>query len=193
MKIIRIISSEIGTNSYLLLTKKPVIIDTGTYPYVILNNLKENIKPQELKYIILTHYHYDHTTATTVLKKETNAEVLIHELDAKFLDFKPDRTLKDNETLDLGDIKLRVVHTPGHTPGSICLYEPKSKILFSGDTVFSFGGVGRTDLTGGNTEKIVESIRRLTKLDVKTLYPGHGKITDKNVNKQIKNSLEFIQ
>jgi glyoxylase-like metal-dependent hydrolase (beta-lactamase superfamily II) len=192
MKVIRIISSEIGTNSYLLLTKKPAIIDTGTYPDVILNNLRENIKPKELKYIILTHHHYDHTTATLAVKRETSAEILIHEEDANYLDFKPDRTLKDNEILNLGDVKLKIIHTPGHTPGSICLYEPKSKTLFSGDTVFPFGGVGRTDLLGGNTKKIIDSIKRLTKLDVKILYPGHGEITDKNVNEQIKKSLNFI-
>ena len=193
MKVVRFIASEIDTNSYFILAKKPVIIDPGTYPDVILNNLKKYIKLKELKYIILTHFHYDHTTAVPTVKKQTNTEVLIHEEDAKFLDFKPDRTLRDNEILDLGDVKLKVIHTSGHTPGSICLYEPESKSLFSGDTVFSFGGIGRTDLVGGDTKKIIDSIKRLTKLDVKTLYPGHGEITNKNVNEQIKQSLEFIQ
>ncbi len=192
MRVVRVIASEIGTNSYLLLAKKPVIIDPGTYPDVILNNLKKHIKLKELKYIILTHFHYDHTTATPIVKKETNAEVLIHEKDAKFLDFKPDKILKDNEILNLGDIKLKIIHTPGHTPGSICLYEPKSKSLFSGDTVFPFGGVGRTDLIGGNTDEIISSIERLIQLNVKTLYPGHGEITNKRVNEQIKQSLELI-
>jgi glyoxylase-like metal-dependent hydrolase (beta-lactamase superfamily II) len=193
MKVIRVITSEIGTNSYLLLAKKPVIIDTGTYPDVILNNLRENIKPKKLKYIILTHYHYDHTTATLAIKRETTAEILIHKEDANYLDFEPDRTLKDNEILVLGDVKLKIIHTPGHTPGSICLYEPKSKSLFSGDTVFPDGNVGRTDLPGGNTKKIIDSIEWLTKIDVKILYPGHGEITNKNVNEQIKSSLEFFQ
>jgi len=193
MKVIRVIASEIGTNSYLILTKKPVIIDTGTYPNIILNNLKKHIKPKELKYIILTHFHYDHTKATPIIKKETNAEVLLHEEDAKFLDFKPDRSLKNGEIIDLEDVKLKVIHTPGHSPGSICLYDSNSKSLFSGDTVFSFGGVGRTDLIGGDTKKIIDSLKKLTKLDAKTLYPGHGDITYSNVNEQIKNSLTFIQ
>jgi len=193
MKVFRFISSDIGTNSYLILAKRPTIIDPGTYPDVVLNNLKKYIKLKQLKYIILTHFHYDHTKAVPIVKKETNAEVLIHEDDAKFLDFKPDKTLKDNEILDLGDIKLKVIHTPGHTPGSICLYETESKSLFSGDTVFSFGGIGRTDLIGGDTKKIIDSIKQLTKLDVKIIYPGHGEITNKNVNEQIKKSLDFIQ
>jgi len=180
MRIIRIIASEIETNSYLILAKKPALIDPGTYPDVVFKNLKKHIKPKELKYIILTHYHYDHATATQAIKKETNAEVLIHEEDVKYLDFKPDRILKDGEILDLGNVKLKVIHTPGHSPGSICLYEPESKSLFSGDTIFSCG-VGRTDLPGGDTKKIIDSIERLTKLDFKILYPGHGEITHKNL------------
>jgi len=122
MKVIRTIASELQTNSYLILAKKPTMIDTGTYADIILNNLKKHIKPKELEYIILTHFHYDHTTVTSIIKKETSAQVLIHELDVKFLDFKPDKTLKDNEIIDLGDVKLKVIHTSGHTPGGICLY-----------------------------------------------------------------------
>jgi len=192
MKVIRVIASEIGNNSYLLLTKKPTIIDPSENAKVVLNNLKKHIKLEDLEYIILTHFHEDHTLATPIMKKETNAEVLIHELDAGFLDFKPDRELKGGETLDLGDCKLKVIHTPGHTPGSICLYEEKSKSLFSGDTIFANGGVGRTDLLGGNTQQLLESIEHLCELDIKVLYPGHDEITDKNVSKQIISSLNSI-
>jgi len=192
MKVIRVVASEIGTNSYLLLNKKPVIIDPCTLADKVLNNLKKYIEPEDLEYIILTHYHYDHADAALKIKEVTKAKILIHESDVKFLDFKPDRTLRDNEILNLGDYKLKVIHTPGHTPGSICLFEPKTKSLFSGDTVFS-QGVGRTDLPGGSTEQLIESLKRLCKLDVKVLYPGHGEVTDESVNEQIKNSLRFIQ
>ena len=180
MKVIRVIASSIGNNSYILLTKKPAIIDPSENVNAILNHLKEHMKPEDLEYIILTHYHFDHVIGVPELKEVTKAKVMIHELDAKFLDFKPDKTLKGNELLDLGDCKLRVIHTPGHTPGSICLYEPESKSLFSGDTIFSCG-IGRTDLPGGDTKKIIDSIERLTKLDFKILYPGHGEITHKNL------------
>jgi len=193
MKVIRVVASEIETNSYLLLTKKPVIIDPCTLADKVLNNLKKYIEPKDLNYIILTHYHFDHTDAALKIREVTKAKILIHELDANFLNFKPDRTLRDNEILDLGDCKLKIIHTPGHTPGSICLFEPKTKSLFSGDTVFSYGSVGRTDLPGGSTEQLIESLKRLSKLDVKILYPGHGEVTDKNVNKQIGNSLKFFQ
>ena len=193
MKVIRVIASEIGNNSYLLLTKKPVIIDPSENAKIVLNNLKKHIKPQDLEYIILTHFHEDHTLAAPLIKKETDAKVLIHESDAKFLSFKPDRTLKGGEILNLGNYKLKVIHTPGHTPGSICLYEEKSKILFSGDTIFSNGGVGRTDLLGGNSQQLLESVEHLCKLNVKILYPGHEEVTDKNVNEQIMNSLNLIR
>jgi glyoxylase-like metal-dependent hydrolase (beta-lactamase superfamily II) len=174
MKVISIISSELGTNSYLILAKKPALIDAGTYPDKILDEVKKHVKVEDLEYIILTHYHFDHVTAASKLKKETSAKILIHELDEKYLNFKPDKTLKDNEIIDLDDVKLKVVHTPGHSPGSICLYEPESKSLFSGDTIFLHGGVGRTDLQGGNTEQLMKSLERISRLDVKTLYPGHG-------------------
>ena len=192
MKVIRVIASWIETNSYLLLTKKPVIIDPAENVEMVLNNLKEHIKPEDLEYIILTHFHEDHTLATPIIRKITNAKVFIHESDVNFLSFKPDMTLKGDEILDLGDCKLKVIHTPGHTPGSICLYEEKSKSLFSGDTIFPGGGVGRTDLPGGNTQQLIDSIKKLCKIDVKVLYPGHGEIADKKVNEQIKKSLMFL-
>ena len=86
-----------------------------------------------------------------------------------------------------------MIHTPGHTPGSICLYEAQSKSLFSGDTVFPYGSVGRTDLPGGSSRDLIRSISRLVKLDVSVLYPGHGEVTSNNVNEQIKQSLELAK
>jgi glyoxylase-like metal-dependent hydrolase (beta-lactamase superfamily II) len=193
MKVIRVIASSIGNNTYILLTKKPAIIDPSENVDAILNHLKEHIKPEDLEGIILTHYHFDHVLGVPRLKEETNAEVMIHELDANFLSFKPDKLLKDDDVINLGNCSLKVIHTPGHTLGSICLYESKSKILFSGDTVFPCGGVGRTDLPGGSPEQLIESIKKISKLNVKVLYPGHDEITDKNVNEQIRKSLENIQ
>jgi glyoxylase-like metal-dependent hydrolase (beta-lactamase superfamily II) len=139
MKVIRVIASSIQTNSYLLLTKKPTIIDPGEYANIVLDNLRKHIESEKLEYIVLTHFHYDHALATPEIKEATNAKIVIHEKDAEFLGFKPDITLRGNEILNLGDYKLKVIHTPGHTPGSICLYEPKTKSLFSGDTVFPYG------------------------------------------------------
>jgi len=192
MKVIRVIASSIGNNSYILLTKKPAIIDPSENVDAILNHLKEHIKPEDLEYIILTHYHFDHVFGVPKIKEETNAKIMIHESDARFLDFKPDKLLKDNDVINLDNFSLKVIHTPGHTPGSICLYEPKSKSLFSGDTFFTGGGIGRTDFPGGNAEELKKSIEKLSKLDVRILYPGHGEITEDNVNEQIRTSLKFF-
>jgi glyoxylase-like metal-dependent hydrolase (beta-lactamase superfamily II) len=203
MKVVSFISSELGTNAYLILSKKPSIIDPGTYTDLVLQKLEEyNVKT--LEFIILTHYHYDHSQNAPKIRELTKAKIMMHEADFQilqtrldvewyknFTNFKPDVLLKGNETINLGDCILDVIHTSGHSSGSICLYESKSKSLFSGDTIFSHGGVGRTDFPGGNSESLKESIEKLTKLDIKTLYPGHGEISDKEVSKQIKKSLEM--
>ena len=107
--------------------------------------------------------------------------------------FRVDTVLTDGDKIDLGDSTLRVIHTPGHTPGSICLYEAQSKSLFSGDTVFPYGSVGRTDLPGGSSRNLIRSISRLVTLDVSVLYPGHGEVTANNVNEQIKQSLKLTK
>ncbi len=193
MKVVRIISSELQTNSYLILSKKPALIDTGTNTEKILENIQQNLKSKKLHYIILTHFHYDHTQVTKEIKKEISGRVLIHELDADYLDLKISKKLKHNEILDLDDVKLKVIHTPGHSPGSICLYEPISNSLFSGDTVFPHGSFGRTDLSGGDINQIVKSLESLTRFNVKALYPGHGEVTKDNVKEQIKESLEIAK
>jgi len=99
----------------------------------------------------------------------------------------PDILLKGGEILG----GFEVIHTPGHTPGGICLYDPVSKILFSGDTVFQDGSFGRTDLYGGNTKKLIDSIKKLTQLDVSIMYPGHGDAVAEDANDQIKMSLRM--
>lgn len=83
--------------------------------------------------------------------------------------------VNDNEIINLGKTALKILHTPGHTSGSISIYEEKTKSLFSGDLVFS-NGVGRTDLPDGNFKQLKDSIRKILRLNFKTLYPGHGEI-----------------
>lgn len=158
--------------------------------------------------IILTHLHYDHTAALDGLKLSGKTVVMMHEADAKAIGtsasaahffgarapkFHVDTVLTDGAEIDLGDSTLRVIHTPGHTPGSICLYEVQSKSLFSGDTVFPYGSIGRTDLPGGSSRDLIRSISRLVTLDVSVLYPGHREVTANNVNEQIKQSLKLAK
>ncbi|MCK4714993.1 MAG: MBL fold metallo-hydrolase, partial [Candidatus Aenigmarchaeota archaeon] len=83
------------------------------------------------------------------------------------------RRLKEGDAVRADDMGFEVMHTPGHTPGSICLYDRKSKTLITGDTIFS-DGVGRTDMPGGNEEQLKESIDKLASLEVRRLLPGHG-------------------
>ena len=136
-----------------------------------------------------THGHIDHILANN----DFDLPIFIHEADACYLSeaafnlshnvlvgrFKskePERLLKDNDIIKVGRLDIKVIHTPGHTPGGICLYY--NKVLFSGDTLF-FGGVGRTDLPQGNESFLLSSIKdKLFKLPDETrVYPGHGPAT----------------
>lgn len=127
--------------------------------------------------IILTHYHYDHTQKIDELASKTNADVLFHEDDyneIKRVIKNPNikiHKVKNNDEIKVGSIKIKVIHTPGHTPGAICLLVEKK--LLTGDTLF-VNAIGRTDLAGGDSIKLFESLQKLKKLDDDVeVYPGH--------------------
>jgi glyoxylase-like metal-dependent hydrolase (beta-lactamase superfamily II) len=187
-------SGGMSSNVYLLEGKKNLLIDAGMM----------KLKLPKIDVIILTHCHLDHIAMAGALQKEHGCEVWMSAAEAEFfeedrgmasaseffdlpvdLDFKISRRLKDGEHIALGTTKLKVLLTPGHTPGSICLYEPESKALFSGDTVFT-QGYGRYDLEGGDYDALKDSISRLAKLDVKELYPGHGEALKKGANEYLR-------
>ncbi len=189
------------SNTFLIKAEREAIVDLGS------NLVAAQLSLSEACCIILTHAHYDHTAALNSLDLPKRTAIMMHEADAHARDatsvsrvfgapppqFNVDILLKDNMSIDLGDVALTVLHTPGHTPGSICLYEPQSKSLFSGDTVFPNGSIGRTDLPGGSSKNIVNSISKLTEIDITTLYPGHGPTTADHVNEQIKQSLNLAR
>jgi len=130
-----------------------------------------------VRYIVNIHGHPDHTGGNQMLKESTKAPILIHEYDAHMLSNPPaDRKLHDGDVIEVGSIKLRVIHTPGHSKGSIILLG--SDVVFSGDTLFA-GSIGRYDLPGGSLEDIKNSLRNklLTLPDNFKVYPGHGPVS----------------
>jgi glyoxylase-like metal-dependent hydrolase (beta-lactamase superfamily II) len=179
-----------------------IIIDTGTGENreYILNSIKEaGLDVEDLSLIVNTHNHYDHIGGNRYL----DLEVAMHQDDALALETGDDMAtaasmfgqslgkMKVDKKLQEGD-KIHdfvVLHTPGHTAGGICLYDGET--LISGDTVFADGGFGRTDL-GGNMDEMIDSLKRLSKLDVSYLLPGHGPSTD-NGAEHIKSSYQIIK
>jgi len=205
MKVIRIVAPPLAANCYLLIDEQKALIDVGGDAEFIFRALKRYIEPKELDYVLLTHSHYDHASAAGYFKGI--AKIAIHEEEMKLLKlqkfasvfgirfkaFEPDILLKGGEVFELGEAKLEVIHTPGHSPGSVCFYEPKKKWLFSGDTVFAYGSFGRYDLPGGNGRLLLESIEKLSKLEVENLYPGHEDIVEGNARESILESLRIAR
>jgi glyoxylase-like metal-dependent hydrolase (beta-lactamase superfamily II) len=171
-------------------TKEGAIIDPGGDAKLILGEVER--LGLKIKYVINTHGHFDHTLANKEVVKATGAPLAIHSADAPMLTqgggafffgimgkaSPPANTiLEEGQVLTLGNIQLKVFHTPGHSPGSICLYNEKESVLFDGDVLFNMG-IGRYDLPGGNYGVLMQSIRRLLALpDETAVYPGHGPAT----------------
>jgi len=183
---------EVGpfaTNCYIVGSesiKEGMIIDPADEAQLILKNVKE--LGLDIKSIILTHGHLDHIGALKEVTEATGAEVAIHSDDVNLLQDHslgnlfglsypppppPDRLLKDGDSLDVGDLHFSVLHTPGHTPGGICLLG--HGVVFSGDALFNYG-IGRTDFPGGSYSQLMESIRNKLMVlpDDTVIYPGHG-------------------
>ena len=188
-------------DSSVYLVNRKVLIDTGMSSQLIIKELERYIKIADLELIILTHCHYDHAAAAATIAEKSGAEVGIHKADIEGVNddylsvsvlfgeraptVKPTVTYEEGDKIPIGNGEyLEVIHTPGHSRGSICLYEPISKSLFSGDTVFPGGGFGRTDFEGCEPEKMAGSIEKLTKHDVKNLYSGHGATNERDGKKK---------
>ncbi|UCD82955.1 MAG: MBL fold metallo-hydrolase [Desulfobacterales bacterium] len=150
-------------------TRKALVIDPGPDIEMILS--EADAKNLEIITIVNTHGHSDHTAGNAALKKRTGARVVIHGLDG---DRYPDADvfLSNEKKLQVGDLTFDVIHTPGHSPGGICLHARGN--LFTGDTLF-VGDSGRTDLAGGDRPMLGKSIRRLMELpDHTVVWPGHN-------------------
>jgi len=140
-----------------------------------------NLSPDQIDLVIVTHGHPDHVEAVQRLKKPTlfamNQEehTFIKKIAGNYFKIpEPDFFLGEGD-LTIGDNTFQIIVTPGHSPGSICLYWSERKVLFTGDVIFN-RGIGRTDLPGGDSKLLKESIKNISKLDVEYLLPGHGEM-----------------
>lgn len=177
-------------------TKEAVVVDAGWNADEIIENAdNEKLK---INRIILTHSHYDHVQKVNELINKTKADVYFHELefDAIQKHIKNNSAkiikLKDNDEIKVGKIKIKIIHTPGHTPGAVCLLFDNK--LITGDTLF-VGAIGRTDLQGGDAVKLFESLQKLKKLDDKIeVYPGHdyGETPFSTIGDEKKNNPYFM-
>ncbi len=196
MKVKKFVNGSIQANCYLFLDEEKheaMIVDPGSERGKLLQWLKDEAAGYKMKYIVDTHGHFDHITANSVCDV-FQAPLCIHKLDEPFLSdeklsllgiggdmgmFKEaDIILHDGDTLKCGSYVFHVIHTPGHTPGGICLYSAKAKIVFTGDSLF-YESIGNTDFPGGSMEDLVNSLQTniLTLPDDTVVYPGHGKET----------------
>lgn len=189
-----------AVNAYLLAdedSKEAIVVDPSGKIDEILEEIKTN--DLSLKYIVLTHAHGDHMCALKEILSKTNTHLLINENDKDLLldsqnnlsyrickeliELEADRYLKDGEIIKLGSKEIKIIETPGHTKGSMCLL--CEDILITGDTLFA-GSIGRSDLYGGDFDELDESLNKLAKLDDEIkVFPGHGGFSTIGREKQV--------
>jgi glyoxylase-like metal-dependent hydrolase (beta-lactamase superfamily II) len=152
-------------------TRQGVVIDPGDEPLRIIKEVTKN--KLSIKNILITHGHMDHVGAASEINRITRAKILIHPLDAQGINPKIRGDLAEGGEIPVGKYKLKVIHTPGHSPGGCCFYAPGA--VFSGDTLFA-GSVGRTDFPGGSHELLIRGVvDKIFPLgDHLRIYPGHG-------------------
>jgi len=188
-----LIVGDLGTNCYIVAAEhgaEAIIIDPGDDAGLVMDTVA--VKELDVKYIILTHGHWDHFGALKEIASETGAKVAIHKSDVQALrkpdlslaawlgekqeEIKPDLELEDGQVIKFGELEAKVLHTPGHSAGSISLLIADS--LFTGDLLF-YGSIGRTDFVGGSYESLIKSVREkvFTLPDHVRVYPGHGPAT----------------
>jgi len=191
VEIIKVVTGLLEENCYVIKDKKnaiSIVIDPGDDG----EKIADAIGNFEVKYILLTHAHFDHVGALKYLKENFGGEILMHKGDLALLENAslvagyfgisvqqpppPDNFVEDGDIITAGNLKIKVIHVPGHSPGGVAYYmDSGEKHLFTGDILFA-GSVGRTDLPGGNWNLLISGIKqKLLVLPPETIvYPGHG-------------------
>ncbi len=195
-------------NTYVIRDDFSIIIDPGSPEFLsaLIQDLhRDGIEPGNIDIITNTHLHVDHCWADEAFKEFSGAEIIIHPLQKKFyhatfievskyfglrpVAFKEDRCLDGNK-LKVGDTEIELIHSPGHSPDSICFYCRKDKILICGDVIFS-ENTGRVDLPGGSGTELRKSVEKLSKLEIGYLLPGHMDIV--TGAEKVKDNFEFVR
>lgn len=204
-------------NAYIIESEgSNILIDSGMGDKIIhgfgievksLPLLKKVIQERNISRVVLTHGHIDHVGGIMALQSEFDLEIITSDSEAKFLSQGKDsyidpilgsscnsviisKTVKESDIIKIGKFMFKVLLTPGHTAGSICLWDEAQKILISGDTVFPQGSFGRTDLPSGNSTQLILSLERLAKLKVNVLLPGHMSPQISGSSDSISNSIQ---
>ncbi|MBN2467831.1 MAG: MBL fold metallo-hydrolase [Deltaproteobacteria bacterium] len=194
-------------NTYLIKNEKTMIVDVGldkNLPLLLAALKEDGIDLHEIDLVVNTHLHVDHAWANTPFKEKSGALIELAPVQkehypisvrqtSRFFGLEPIEFDEDgllNTSINLGTEEVDIIHTPGHSPDSVCFYCKESKALICGDLIFDCN-TGRSDLPGGNGEQLRQSINKIAELDIELLLPGHMDIiTDKT---RIKQNFEYVR
>jgi len=195
-------------NTYVIRGKLSIIIDPGAtqfLPALVQDLHKDGIEPKDIDIITNTHLHGDHCWANEAFKELSRTQIFCHRLHKKFYDITVIKTAKffglqsagfnqdsylDNNKLNTGDMEFELIHSPGHSPDSICFYCKQEGILICGDVIFN-KNTGRVDLPGGSADDLKQSIDKLSQLEIEYLLPGHMDIITSA--EKVKSNFEFVK
>lgn len=184
------------SNIYIMGKDEITLVDTGSgYRNDLISNSLSKLKLSmgNINKVVLTHSHFDHVGGLVEILAYSSPKIFVHPSEMKFLELPSQveiHELGEDQTIRTEARNLKVLHTPGHTCGSVCLYDEDDALLFTGDTVFPGGSFGRTDLPTGDEHMLIKSLKKLSELSVETMLPGHGNPIVKKAYLHIRHSFQ---